>query len=302
MIQQTPFSFAKPSIPPYSLVEPEAYARLPVFYDSPHSGSHYPEDFRPCCDMNDLKQAEDHFIDALFDHVPQYGATFLKANFPRSYIDPNRSPHDIDPDMLSAPWHEPVDPYGRSLAGHGLIRRYIRTNTPVYNRLLSPHEIQHRINEYYTPYHNALSSVINKLHYNFGSVLHINCHSMPASAAVTREKGSLPIGSKIDFCLGNLNGASCTPEVIDSIKIFLIGRGYRVSTNDPYKGVEILKRHGNVPRNIQSIQLEINKSLYMNERNNNKSSDYNALQHDIESLSQHIASLSQTLYPPIAAD
>lgn len=77
---------------------------LPVIFDSPHSGSIYPADFSYACNFDDLKACEDNFVDEIFADVPTYGAAFLAAEFPRSYIDPNRSVDDIDTKLLQQDW------------------------------------------------------------------------------------------------------------------------------------------------------------------------------------------------------
>ncbi|MEZ5919527.1 MAG: N-formylglutamate amidohydrolase, partial [Alphaproteobacteria bacterium] len=164
----------------YTLTRPETPA-LPLIFDSPHSGTLYPEDFGYACDFHTLESAEDKYVDDLFASAPAFGAALLCAHFPRSYIDPNRSADDIDPALLAGLWDGalPIAPSPRSDAGIGLIRRLVRPGIPVYDRPLTSAEITARIERYYTPYHEALETLITEAHYNFGQVWHVNCHSMP---------------------------------------------------------------------------------------------------------------------------
>ena len=81
---------------------------VPLVFDSPHSGSDYPEDFRFCCPLDLLRTAEDSYVDELYAAAPELGATLIGALFPRSYVDPNRASDDLDPALFDAPWPQPL--------------------------------------------------------------------------------------------------------------------------------------------------------------------------------------------------
>ena len=83
--------------------DPQA-TEVPLVFDSPHSGSHYPEDFRFCCPLNLLRTAEDAYVDELYAAAPEFGATLIGAIFPRSYLDPNRAADDLDNALIDGPW------------------------------------------------------------------------------------------------------------------------------------------------------------------------------------------------------
>jgi N-formylglutamate amidohydrolase len=134
-------------------------------------------------------------------------------------------------------------------------------------------EIQARIDRCYTPYHERLERLIAETHYSFGQVWHIDCHSMPASSS-----------GGADFVLGDRDGRSCAPAFTNAVYDFLRGLGYRVTVNNPYKGMEILRRHGDPARGRHSLQLEIGKALYWDEEKSEKSTRYGALKTDIEKL------------------
>ncbi len=278
---------------------------LPLLFDSPHSGTKYPDDFDYICTFNELEKAEDKFVDELFACAPSYGATFLYAHFPRSYIDVNRSDDDIDPEILSEFWpFGDINPTPRSDAGIGLIRRLVRPGVPVYNRPLTAEEIIHRIEKYYRPYHKALEQLINDTHYNFGQVFHINCHSMPSASARPKQPiGFAGRGPRVaDFVLGDRDGTSCGPEFTHALRDFLKGLGYAVTINDPFKGVELVRRYSNPSRAFHSLQIEINKSLYMDENSGEKNAHFEKLQLDVESLVGFCADYVQAGMVDLAAD
>ena len=137
---------------------------LPLIFDSPHSGTDYPADFRYACPFEELEKAEDKYVDDLFSSVINHGGTFLCALFPRSYIDVNRAADDIDTELTGRYWpqdtHGPIHPTSRSDAGIGLIRRLVKPGMPLYNRELSPDEILNRVYSYYISYHNKLEQLI----------------------------------------------------------------------------------------------------------------------------------------------
>ncbi|MCB1650567.1 MAG: N-formylglutamate amidohydrolase [Alphaproteobacteria bacterium] len=283
---------------------------LPIIFDSPHSGTAYPPDFRPACDPHTLESAEDKFVDELFAAAPDYGAHLLCALFPRSYIDPNRAEDDIDTALFAKGWEKqwaeryPINPTMRSDAGIGLIRRLVKPGVPLYDRHLSPEEIWHRIETYHRPYHAALEKLINDTHYMFGQVWHINCHSMPGASAYPRRPHSLK-GHEIrpvDFVLGDRDGTSCSTFLTRALKDFIKSKGYSVSINDPFKGVELVERYSNPARGVHSLQLEINKSLYLHEDNNTRNKQYETVRNDINSILEFTASFVESQLKPMAAD
>lgn len=279
---------------------------LPLVFDSPHSGKIYPDDFNHACDPLTLERAEDNHVDDLFSCAPDHGAHLLLAHFPRSYIDVNRKDNDIDTELLSEEWNEdtPIHPTSRSIAGIGLIRRLVKPGMPVYDRALSASEIIHRIETYYRPYHNTLADLIEDAHYNFGQAWHINCHSMPASSAYPKRTISL-IGNQqkpSDFVLGDRDGTTCDTGFTRALRDFIKGLGYTVTINDPFKGVELVEKYSNPARGYNSIQIEINKALYMNEETNARNENYDPLKSHIEDITTFIAQYVESRLVNLAAD
>lgn len=276
----------------------------PFVFDSPHSGSIYPTDFNYACDTALLAKAEDTSVDRLFSDVTEYGAPFLKALFPRSYIDANRTEDDIDEALLNAPWPLPVATDGRSPVGHGLIRRLIRPGFPIYDRKLSVEEVQNRINTYYVPYHAALKNLLDKAYYDHGQVWHINCHSMPSSSAYASPGSTFrPLaGNQVDMVLGTRDGTTCDADFAREVRNYLESMGYRVSINNPYKGMELLRRYADPVRNRHSLQIEINKALYLNEETNEISKGFNELKTSINKLIDFMIQYGEKSAQPLAAD
>ena len=257
--------------------DPEG-AEAPLVFDSPHSGSHYPDDFRFRCSLDVLRTAEDTYVDELYEAAPEFGATLIGAVFPRSYLDPNRAADDLDTALIEGAWPIDLKPSHRTRSGLGLVRRVARTGTPIYDRKLSVAEILARIQRYHTPYHQVLEDACSRVHRKFGAIWHINCHSMPSQRS--GKKG----GHCADFVLGDRDGTTCEPELTDFVARTLRGLGYTVRINEVYKGVEIVKRQGRPLEGRHSLQIEVDRSLYIDQKTLEKTSNFAQLQADITRL------------------
>ncbi|PZP56335.1 MAG: N-formylglutamate amidohydrolase [Micavibrio aeruginosavorus] len=270
----------------YKILQPLPAQTIPVVFNSPHSGTIYPENYGYASALDLLRRTEDLYIDDLYADVTKLGAPLLTCQFARSYIDVNRAEDDIDPDLLDTDWPEKFEPTIRSAAGHGLVHRLIRAGFPIYDRRLNVAEVRDRIDHYYRPYHQALKNLLDTTHYNFGQVWHIDCHSMNS---LSSKVGSAFSIKEADFVLGDRDGTTCDPKFTRAIKDFLSDLGYKVSINDPYKGVELLKRYSNPQMGRHGLQIEINKSLYLNEETQEKAKNYNKLKNDLYKLCEFIA-------------
>lgn len=255
----------------------------PVVFDSPHSGADYPADFETIAPQARLRRAEDMFVEDLFGTAPERGAVLLAAKFPRSYIDPNRSEYDIDRRLIDGSWPGPVSVTEKSRLGHGLIWRLCPPDVPIYDRKLTVDEVQKRIDNYYHPYHQALAGAIDRVRDRFGVVYHLNCHSMPTVSAPT-VVDARTARRRADFVLGDREGTSCATDFRDMVRGTLEGMGYAVALNDPYKGVELIDAYSNPANGRHSLQIEINRSLYMDEERFERGPGYDGLKADLDTL------------------
>ncbi|MDP3822504.1 MAG: N-formylglutamate amidohydrolase [Burkholderiales bacterium] len=257
-----------------------AAPHVPLVLDSPHSGFVFPADMRAAVSEFDLRDGEDCFIDELYRPATERGVALIAAQFPRTYIDPNRHPGDIDLDLLEG-GHWPYDhvPSGKAELGKALIWRTLDDGRAIYARRLSVVETEARIAHYHAPYQSTLQQWIAATHQRFGASFHINCHSMNAVAGTQGEGGA---GSeRADFVLGDRDGTTCAPAFTAFVRETLAGMGYHVKVNDPYKGVELVRAFSNPALGRHSLQLEINKRLYMNEATRSKHDGFEAQQKNL---------------------
>lgn len=241
--------------------------QTPLVLDSPHSGTVYPEDFRPVCDLATLRRAEDTHVEKLYAFAPAMGAAWVEAHFPRSYLDANRDTTELDTTLLDGPWTGPLSDDPRVLSkvrlGKGLIWKLTDEGLPIYDRLLGVDEVRARIENCWHPYHAAVAEAVEAAHSRHGYSIHINCHSMPAIAA--SHATDFPGLAHADFVIGDRDGSTADPALSHKICEHLRERGYSVDYNHPYKGVELVRRHGRPAGNRHSIQVEINRKLYMDQ-------------------------------------
>ena len=267
--------------PAFDLVAPRRES-VPLVLDSPHSGTDYPEDFRAAVARELLRQAEDSYVDELYASGPDVGATLITARFPRSYIDANRSLLDIDASLLEAPWPGPAIPSAKTQKGIGLIWRVLDSGESIYARKLGIEEVKQRIVRYHQPYQRAVKDALDRAHRHFGGVWHLNLHSMPAISGRISEEG--PGKARADFVLGDRDGSTCEPGFTAAVADALRALGYQVKVNDPYKGVELVRAFSDPKAGRHSLQVEVNRKLYMDERTREKTPGFAELKRNLDAL------------------
>ncbi len=250
--------------------------------DSPHSGFRMPPDFGAALPDEALRDGEDCYIDELWAPAATRGIPLLAALFPRTYIDANRHAADIDPDLLAEPWPGEVQASGKARIGKALVWRTLDDGRAIYARPLAVAELQHRISHYHQPYHQALQRLLDAAHARFGVVHHINCHSMNAVSGKMSEGGAGV--ARADIVLGDRDGTSCAPEFTAFVREMLAGFGYEVKVNDPFKGVELVRAYADPAAGRHSLQLEVNKRLYMDGSTLRKTDGFATLQEHLMAL------------------
>ncbi|GAB4394617.1 MAG: N-formylglutamate amidohydrolase [Kiloniellaceae bacterium] len=270
----------------YDLFEPQG-TEAPLLIDSPHSGRVYPADFETRVTELVLRGAEDWMVDDLVGEAPLEGATLLAARFPRAYIDPNRRLDDVDPGLLAGTWHEPLNPGPKTALGIGLFRAKANDGSPLLPGPLSVENLRTRIDRCWWPYRTTLCNTLDRLHKRHGIVWHIDMHSMKSVGTAITPDG--PGTRRPDMVIGDLEGQTCNPAFTAFVTERLTARGYRVSVNDPYKGAEIVRACGVPAEGRHSLQIEINRALYMDEATITANAGYAKLKADLRGLIAEVA-------------
>ncbi|MBR0669646.1 N-formylglutamate amidohydrolase [Neoroseomonas soli] len=257
----------------------------PVVFDIPRSGAEYPRAFRATAPMADVQRSISMYVEEVYGNVPDAGATWLYACFPNVFIDANRHELDIDPEAIEGEWPAALQPGAKTKMGIGLIPMVCAGTTRLYSGKLPVAEVRARLDDYYWPYHNELARLLNAQRERHGIALHMSCHSMPAIAAA----GQADAGQRrSDFDLGDRNGTTCGAEVVDLVGSVLRGFGYNVTNNKHFIGAECVRKHGNPQNGIHSLQIEMNRSLYMDEAARTR-------RPELETVRAHLTELARQL-------
>ncbi|SPD64204.1 N-formylglutamate amidohydrolase [Cupriavidus taiwanensis] len=275
---------------PYSLTEP-AGAALPLVVDSPHSGLLHAETLPLAAPPEALLSGWDAYVDQLFAHAPRVGGTLLCADFPRWLVDVNRARDDIDPDLIDGAMPYDVRPSDKSGRGMGVLRRLALPGVPVYAATLSPHMAEYLLKTYYDPYHAALSGLLAQHHARCGAVWHLDCHSMKSRGnAMNVDNGA----ARPDFVVSNGDGATCSAAFIELVSECLRSLGYHVAINWPYKGAQLIRAYADPAQRRHSLQIEINRALYMDEATLGQHAGFAVLRGHLDELLEHVAAYIQT--------
>lgn len=259
--------------PPFSITGSETQT-APFIFNSPHSGRNYPKSFVAASRLSQiaLRKSEDAFVDDLLAFVPGLGAVLMCAHFPRSYLDVNREPYELDPLLITGRLPDYANTHSiRVIGGLGTIARIVNEQEEIYRQPITLNAALTRINRLYQPYHSALSSLLDKTRKDYGFACLVDCHSMPSQP--TAQTG----GTSADFVLGDRFGTSCAREITRFIEATLRGWGYTVVLNKPYSGGYITEAYGHPQRHMHSLQIEVNRALYMDETSFRKHSGFDEL-------------------------
>jgi N-formylglutamate deformylase len=261
-------------------------AAIPLVLDSPHSGHSFPEDFGAAVTEAELREGEDCYVDELYAGAAELGVPLLAALWPRTYLDPNRHAGDVDLDLIDGAWPGEYRPSGKAKVGKALIWRTLEDGRPIYEKKLAVEKALDRIRHFHAPYHQKIQELLDETHKAFGRVYHINCHSMRAVAGKQSDDGEGNV--RADFVLGDRDGTSCAPEFTEFVRAVLAGMGYQVKVNDPYKGVELVRAYSNPKAGRHSLQIEINKRLYVKGNTLQKSEGFATLQRNLFRLLEEL--------------
>ncbi|MGO3928988.1 N-formylglutamate amidohydrolase [Rhodopseudomonas pseudopalustris] len=271
--------------PAFEILEPRVW-RAPIIFNSPHSGSVYPDSFLQTTriDLEALRRSEDSFMDELIRGLVDRGFPVMQAHFPRCYIDVNREPYELDPRMFIGRLPSFANTRSMRVAGGlGTIPRVAADGQEIYRERISVDDAIGRIEALYKPYHRALRKLVTQTFEAFGTVIVVDCHSMP-SVGLSRDEPRRP-----DVVIGDRYGTSCMALVSDIVEQTLIGRGYSVGRNRPYAGGFITEHYGNPAHGAHAVQVELNRAIYMDERRRERSERFSDVIDDFALLAEALA-------------
>ena len=264
----------------------------PLVFDIPRSGSDYPREFQSPAPFDAVRRSVSMYVEELYRHVPEHGATWLFALFPNVYIDANRHELDVDPAWLEGDWEVPPEPSDKALRGMGLIPRVCGKGDVVLQDLpITAADLQHRLDNYYWPYHNELTGILAAFRERYGSAFHVSCHSM---SSIGGKAVADPGRVRSDFDIGTRNGTTTAPEFANAVIECLKGFGYHVTQDEHFIGAESVRKHGNPDNGIHSVQIEINRSIYMDEDKYRRGGRFTEIQGHLSQLARHLAEFARS--------
>ncbi len=277
----------------YHIFAPETRTTSVVFA-SPHSGRDYPWSFlnRSILDERAIRSSEDAFVDLLFQDAPRFGAPLLVATAPRAFIDMNRSAEELDPALIEGVRKSGHNP--RVTSGLGVVPRVVANGRAIYRGKIRQAEAEMRLRDYWEPYHAALGGLIDGAHAAFGEAILVDCHSMPHEAIDSVGTAGTP---HPEIVLGDRFGAAAGQAVVDRIEAAFKGAGLRVVRNTPFAGAYTAQHYGRPSRGQHVVQVEIDRSLYMNERRIEPNDNFEAFRALLRSVIAEIADVGRAEIP-----
>lgn len=275
----------------FYLHDPEPLTSRVVFA-SPHSGCDYPASFlrASILDERTIRSSEDAFVDRLFDCAPQFGAPLLRAAAPRAYLDLNRATDELDPALIEGVRRIGHNP--RVASGLGVVPRVVAGGRAIYRGKLTRDEAEDRIARLWRPYHDRLQALLDRARDRFGESILIDCHSMPHEAI---EGAGRSTRDKPEIVIGDRFGASASGRFVDSVEQSFANAGFRVVRNAPFAGAFTAQHYGRPSRHQHAIQIEIDRSLYMDEAGIRPHDGFAELRHRLRAVIAGIAALGDAV-------
>ncbi len=263
-----------------------ARSLTPVIIALPHSGAHYPASLRASSQLSalTLRRSEDAYLGALLGDVGALGIAVVATPFARAFVDVNRDPADIDPVLIGA------SGLGRRVseraaAGLGVVPRSVGSGVDIYSHTLTPETVAQRIAAVHVPYHQALTQLVDITRARHGYAVLLDVHSMPSGKVHGRPLANI--------VLGDCKGLSCAPALSDCAEQSLEAQRLRVARNDPYAGGYTTEYYGAPHRGVHVLQIEIDRSLYMDEAQVELHRGFAALQHSLHAALAQLMSAVQ---------
>lgn len=275
-------------VPAFSLMAIDP-SPMPVLIAVPHAGRSYPGSLleRMRNPGAAALKLEDRYVDRLAEAVARAtGAALLVAHAPRAMIDLNRGHDEVDWDMFArghpdGAGHNTLGRRARS--GLGLIPRRLPGLGELWKRRHEQADLTARIAQIHEPYHTALSATLSQLRQRWGAALLIDLHSMPPLGPRMGQPGPA-------FVLGDRFGVTCHGALVGASFSYFAQQGYSAAHNQPYAGGYVLQRHADPNGGIHALQLEVDRSGYLDPRLVEPGEGFDAIVRVLTGLVQRLAS------------
>lgn len=272
------------SLAPAFTVSGDTDGRWPLVMASPHSGRDYPPAFLAASRLSplQLRRAEDPLVDELLSGIT--GVPVLRARYGRAFLDLNRGADELDPAMFDGP--PPLAPKltERVAAGLGVLPRVAAQGLDIYRRRLTATEAAARLAALHRPWHDRITELLARARARHGFAVLVDCHSMPPQGPMAPQ-----------IILGDRHGTSAAPALVALVEAHFRAAGWRVGRNIPYAGAHTTEHHGAAREGIHALQIEIDRSLYLDPAGLARGRGFAAVANQMEALANRIVAATPDL-------
>jgi N-formylglutamate amidohydrolase len=254
-----------------------AYAATPLVLSVPHAGRYYPDVLigNSAVPLGILEELEDRHADLFAAHAVAHGAVAIVARGARAWIDLNRGEEDLDPALRDPPGSG-APATARSRSGLGLLPRRIGRRE-LWREPPSPADAARRIKEVHRPYHEAVARALDDALCRHGHAVLIDCHSMPPLTGLRPAR----------VVIGDRHGRTAAFGLAARLAARARAEGFSAALNAPYAGAHGIERHGRPEEGVHALQLEIDRTLYLQR-------DMRGVSTGLEAVRALVAALGQT--------
>ncbi|WP_321392672.1 N-formylglutamate amidohydrolase [Emcibacter sp.] len=272
----------------YSITPPDTSSNG-IIYNSPHSGRYLPEEFVNRFDGQPIKlhQSGDSRMDEVISGTTSAGSHLFKNLYGRIYVDTNRDVRELDPHCLKdSPRSIKFIKSEKVVRGFGVIPMRTFDGQDIYpEKSLSYETARARLDQVYQPVHAALGELLDKARSDHGYYLLVDCHSMPSYKFINSR---LQASNQADVVIGNNFDKSCYPNISRFVADHFEAEGLAVRFNAPYAGGYNTVHYGQPNYHKHAIQIELNRSLYLNEEDLTLHQGFEELKDSMTSLSRKL--------------
>lgn len=233
---------------------------IPFLITIPHSGEKVPDfvDWLKNLPEPVLMCDVDRYVDRLYQGVLDFKKIpFVKTEWHRYAVDLNRIPEDVDASSLEGS----QIPAGKNSRGYHWV--ITTKNDSLMKKPVSMSLHQQLTDLIYKPFHESVQKKYQEFRQQgHQKIYHLDAHSMPSlGTAQHRDPGE----RRADIVVSDCDGKSCDENYVDLVVSSYVRAGFKVAYNWPYVGGRVTEVYGKPSAGQQAIQVELNRSLYMDE-------------------------------------
>jgi N-formylglutamate amidohydrolase len=283
------------------LIQDPVWPTSGAVFAAPHCGRVYPRELLDSAQghggMAVLRSSEDAYVDWLIDSAPDHGAILVTTEVPRAYVDFNRADTELDPALIEGVPRTALNP--RVASGLGVIPRVVANGRALYSGKMPLSAAKARLARFWHPYHNGLTRVLNTQRTRFGQAILFDVHSMPHDSLSGHDIRRV---ARPQIVLGDRFGASCAPDLMAAVEEVFVRQGLRVTRNTPFAGAYIAQRYGQPSAGLHTVQIEIDRGLYLDEMRVQPSGDFDAFRSVMRDIVAGLAELARQVPGSLAAE